>query len=72
MDNRNDGIVPRISKKVSNVFMKRHLHEDAWEKLIVDLDGLSEAELKLVLSLVENTKTVNEEDKKAVALNSNR
>lgn len=63
-----NGIFPAVFRKASQILNKElfSMNNSAidWEKLKVDLEGLSKPQLDLVLSLIEQMKTVNTADQK--------
>ncbi len=71
MDKVEGGVATSILRKVSSFLTTSHLHKHRQEQVIANLDGLSEAQLKLVLRLVEQMHKVNKEYKKAGISNNN-
>ncbi len=63
-----NGTFPAVFRKASQILNKKLFSVNDspidWEKLKVDLEGLSEPQLDMVLRLIEKMKTVNQADKK--------
>ncbi len=68
VEKRGNGIFPDFFGKVSQILNKEIFRMNRlaidWEKLKVDLEGLSKSQLDLVLRLIEQMKTLNKADLK--------